>query len=84
LGDLLMEQHKPQEALAAYQKALEGTPNLFNALYGAARTADAAGNTAVAAGYYRKLAEIAGKGDRPEIEVARKKLQESKASGGGR
>jgi tetratricopeptide (TPR) repeat protein len=82
LGDLLMQQHKPAEALAAYRKALEGTPNLFNALYGSARAAGEAGDAAAAASYYRKLAEVASKGDRPEVEIARKKAQESKASGG--
>jgi len=74
LGDLLMEQHKPTEALAAYRKALENTPNLFNALYGAAAAADAAGDHETARGYYGKLIEVAGKGDRAEVAVARKKL----------
>lgn len=83
LGDLLMQQHKPQEALAAYRKALEGTPNLFNALYGAAIAADAAGDSATAAGFYRKLSEVAGKGDRPEVEIARKKVGSQTPAGGG-
>ena len=83
LGDLLLLQHKPQEALAAYRKALEGTPNLFNGLYGAAVAADAAGDSATAAGFYRKLAEVAGKGDRPEVEIARKKVASQTPAGGG-
>lgn len=71
LGDLLMEQHQPAAALAAYRKALENTPNLFNALYGAARAAEASGDRATAGRYYRTLIEVAGTGDRPEIEAAR-------------
>jgi tetratricopeptide (TPR) repeat protein len=74
LGDLLMQQHKPEEALAAYRKALNGTPNLFNSLYGAARAAEAAGDATTAAGYYQKIAGMAEHGDRPEVEAARKKL----------
>ncbi len=81
LGDLLMEQHKPEQALASYQKALENTANLFNDLYGAARAAQAAGRADVAAGYYRKLLEIAGTGDREEIAASRKELDALKASG---
>ncbi len=81
LGDLLMEQHKPEQALEAYRKALENTANLFNDLYGAARGAAAAGQTDVAAGYYRKLLEVAGTGDREEVSASRKQLETLKASG---
>ncbi len=81
LGDLLMEQHKPEQALEAYRKALENTANLFNDLYGAACAAKAAGQSDVAAGYYRKLLEIAGTGDREEIAHSRKEVEILKASG---
>ncbi|HZC24228.1 MAG TPA: hypothetical protein VE866_12870 [Candidatus Binatia bacterium] len=81
LGDLLMEQHKPEQALEAYRKALENTANLFNDLYGAARAAKAAHQTDVAAAYYRKLLEIAGTGDREEIAASREELETLKASG---
>ena len=81
LGDLLMEQHKPEQALEAYRKALENTANLFNDLYGAARAAKAAGQADNAAGYYRKLLEIAGSGDREEITASRKELESLKTSG---
>jgi cytochrome c-type biogenesis protein CcmH/NrfG len=36
LGDLLMEQRKPAEALAAYRRSLELYPNRFNSLRGVA------------------------------------------------
>jgi tetratricopeptide (TPR) repeat protein len=41
LGDLLMEQRKPAEALAAYQRSLELYPNRFNSLRGVERAARA-------------------------------------------
>jgi tetratricopeptide (TPR) repeat protein len=81
LGDLLLEQNQPEQALAAYRKALENTPNLFNGLYGAARASKAAGQKDVAADYYRKLLETAGNGDREEIAASRKEMQQLKASG---
>lgn len=37
LGDLLMEQKKPSEALAAYKRSLELYPNRLNSVRGAAR-----------------------------------------------
>jgi len=81
LGDLLIEQHKPEQALEAYRKALESTANLFNDLYGAARAAKAAGQASVAAEYYHKLLEVAGTGDRVEIAASRKELESLKTSG---
>jgi tetratricopeptide (TPR) repeat protein len=81
LGNLLMEQHHPAEALAAYRKALENTANLFNALYGAATAADAVGHHAAAREYSRKLIEIAGQGDRPEIALAKKKVNSQSQAG---
>jgi tetratricopeptide (TPR) repeat protein len=43
LGDLLMEQKQPAEALAAYRRSIELYPGRFNALLGAARAARASG-----------------------------------------
>lgn len=74
LGDVLLEQQRPQEALAAYRAALSATPNLFNALLGAARAAEALGDHTTAEHYYRQLVDVAGQGDRPELESARKRL----------
>jgi len=83
LGDLLLQQHKPTEALAAYRKELQGTPDLFNALYGAALAAEAGGDAATAGSYFRKVSEIASQGDRPEVAVARRKARQIKATGTG-
>ena len=55
LGDLLNEQHRPREALAAYEAQLAVSPNRFNGLYGAARSAELAGEPEMAVRYYRAL-----------------------------
>ena len=44
LGDLLLEARRPAEAFAEYVKAVQQHPNRFRALYGAARSAEAAGD----------------------------------------
>ena len=46
LGDMLMQLHKPREALAEYRKTLEKEPNRYRSLSGAARAAKATGDTA--------------------------------------
>jgi tetratricopeptide (TPR) repeat protein len=73
-GELLMLQKQPAAALTAYRKALETTPDLFNAVDGAAKAAEAAGDREAAAGYYRRLVEVAGDGDRDEVRAAKQKL----------
>ena len=75
LGDLLLEQKQPEAALEAYRRVLETEPRLFNPLYGAARAAEAVGDRQSANAYYRKVTEIASKGDRPEVEIVLKKVE---------
>jgi len=67
LGDMLLEMHKPDSALQAYEAVLKKHPNRFNALYGAGVAAERAGNPAKAASYFRQLKKIAGSpaSDRP-------------------
>jgi Tfp pilus assembly protein PilF len=61
------------EALADFEQVLTREPNRFHALYGAARSSQMAGDHARAAGYYRRLVEMAGEADaRPELAVARR------------
>lgn len=55
LGDLLNEQHRPHEALAAFEAQLAVSPNRLNSLYGAAHSAELAGETAAATRHYRAL-----------------------------
>ncbi|HXH06124.1 MAG TPA: hypothetical protein VNI83_05980 [Vicinamibacterales bacterium] len=58
LGDLLIELKRPREARAAYEASLAEAPNRFNAVAGAARAAEAAGDRAAAARYYRQLVAL--------------------------
>jgi len=69
LGDLLLELHRPAEALAAYASSLKDAPNRFNSLYGAARSAQLAGNSAAAKHYDAELKQVCGAGaDRIELQ----------------
>jgi uncharacterized protein HemY len=49
-------------------------PNRFNALYGAASAAEAAGDAQTANEYFLKLTQIAVGDERPELATARKKI----------
>jgi hypothetical protein len=73
MGDLLMEQAQPVQALAAYQGSLERQLRRFNGLLGAARAARASGDAAfLARGYYQTLLEVADGGTRqPALDEAR-------------
>ncbi|HEX6942376.1 MAG TPA: hypothetical protein VF128_05580 [Gemmatimonadaceae bacterium] len=72
LGDLLLEQKKPADALVAYRSALVRYPNLFNSVLGAARAARRAGNATQARTYYGQLLKLgAGGGRRPILAEAR-------------
>ena len=73
LAQLLQEQARPQEAVSEYESVLKTAPNRFNALWGAASSAEAAGNAAVASKYFRKLADVGVGNERRELETARKK-----------
>ncbi len=64
LGDLFMEQQRPAEALAAYRRALELYPRRFNGLLGAARAADALGDSSQARSFYQQLLDVADGGSR--------------------
>ena len=64
LGDLLMEQRRAPEALAAYTRSLERYPQRFNSLVGSARASLASGDTVRARASYEQLLEVAKQGDR--------------------
>jgi tetratricopeptide (TPR) repeat protein len=74
LGQLLLQQKHPQEALAAFEAVLKTAPKRFNALYGAASAAEGAGNASVAQQYFQELVEVAATDERPEIGTARRKV----------
>jgi hypothetical protein len=64
LGDLLMEQTQPADALVAYQRSMELYPRRFNGLLGAARAARALGDTSLARSFYQELLDAADGGTR--------------------
>jgi tetratricopeptide (TPR) repeat protein len=74
LAELLLLEKQPQDALAEYETVLKVAPNRFNALFGAASAADAAGNSTVADRYFRKLSEISVGEERPELVTAHKRI----------
>jgi hypothetical protein len=65
LGDMLMELHRPREALAEYRATLGKEPNRFRALYGAMRAASLAGDSAAATRYRSNLRTLCAKADVP-------------------
>ncbi len=73
LGDLLLAQNQPADALAAYKRSLELYPRRFNSLQGAARAAQALKDGGQARSFYEQLLEVAKDGSRqPALEEARK------------
>jgi len=72
LGDLLMEQKQPAEALAAYKRSMELYPKRFNSLLGAAQATRALGDESLARTFYQELLDVAGGGTRqPALKEAR-------------
>jgi tetratricopeptide (TPR) repeat protein len=75
LADMLLELKRPADALAEYKIVLKNSPNRFDGLLGAVRSAQAAGDAGGAQSFYVKLAEICGTGaDRPELAEAKTDL----------
>ena len=74
LGDMLLETHRPAEALAEYEAVLRDSPGRFNAIAGASRAALAARQGAVARRFAADLIALAkdGDGGRPEVDAARR------------
>jgi tetratricopeptide (TPR) repeat protein len=74
LAEVLLLEKRPQDSLAEYEAVLKLAPNRFNALYGAAMAADAAGNKALATRYFQELLAIGVGDERQELTTARKKV----------
>jgi cytochrome c-type biogenesis protein CcmH/NrfG len=64
MGDLLLEQKRPAEALVAYQRSMELYPGRFNSLLGAARAARTLGDEPLARTFYQELLEVTDAGGR--------------------
>jgi tetratricopeptide (TPR) repeat protein len=71
LADMLLELKRPAEAISEYKTVLKNSPNRFDGLLGAARSAQAIGDTSGAQSFFAKLTEICGSGDRPELAEAK-------------
>jgi tetratricopeptide (TPR) repeat protein len=69
LAELYSLENQPKESLAEYEAVLKVAPNRFNAVYGAARAAEASGNNEVAKRYYQQLTEISPGDERPKAPV---------------
>ncbi len=71
LADMLLELHRPAEALLMYEKALQTDPKRFNELYGAGLAAQQASKPALAKQYFHELLADCPDGDRTELALAR-------------
>jgi tetratricopeptide (TPR) repeat protein len=69
LGDLLMGQQRPAQALKEYETATASTPNRLRGLYGAAKAADLAKDPQKAATYFRRLVELTKDADTDKAEI---------------
>ncbi|HEU4561597.1 MAG TPA: hypothetical protein VFS20_27475, partial [Longimicrobium sp.] len=69
-GDLLLELNRPAEAQRAYEQVLKREPNRARALFGAARTAELAGDRAAARRHYEQLARLMRAADPARREPA--------------
>jgi hypothetical protein len=76
LAELLLEMKRPADALKEFEADLVGSPNRFNALYGAAKAAELSGDQNKASMFYAKLTALGERGDgsRPELQAAKKFL----------
>jgi tetratricopeptide (TPR) repeat protein len=74
LADILLESHRPREALSQYKQALNLSPNRLNGLLNAGKAAEAAGDAAGARRYYTAVLKSTDNGSqssRPEFAHAR-------------
>ena len=83
LADMLLEMNQPQQALTEFQTDLKFSPNRFNALYGAAQAATAAGDKPLASRYFAQLLKTCEGSPslRSELAKARESAQPPSAGG---
>ena len=75
LAQILQLQNRPQDSFKEYESVLKTAPNRFNALWGAAITAESSGDSSTASKYFGKLLEVGVGTERLELETARKKAR---------
>jgi hypothetical protein len=71
LAEMLMESGQPARALAEYERSMKRDANRYRSVSGAARAAEAAGNSGAARDYYAKLQSLAANHDTERPEQAR-------------
>jgi len=69
LGDLLMAQQQPAQALKEYEASNETTPNRLRGLYGLAKAAESARQVDKARTYFAKLMELTRDADTERAEI---------------
>jgi hypothetical protein len=76
LADMLMAENQPKTALKEYETSMKNAPMRLRGFYGAAKAADALGDSKTAASYFDKLVRLTrnADGERPEIQEARKRV----------
>src|SRR5215813_3432133 len=72
LGEMLLDANDPLQAMPEFEAALKAEPSRFWSLFGAARTADLAGDSAKAQAFYTRLVTQTAHADpeRPALKVA--------------
>ena len=78
VGEMLLEMHRPADALQAFEATLKHEPNRFRALLGASRAAAKAGDSAKARTYADALVQICSRADTPRAELAEARKLTSK------
>jgi hypothetical protein len=79
LGEMLLQDGKAKEALAAFEAVMAKEPNRYRGLAGAAKAAELLGDKAKAKAYHGRLVTLAdGSGsDRPELAAAKQFLRKN-------
>src|SRR5262244_383117 len=73
LGEMLLDANDPLQAMREFEAALKAEPSRFWSLFGAARAADLAGDSAKAKAFYMRLVEQTAHADPqpPALKVAK-------------
>jgi hypothetical protein len=69
LGDLLLDQQQPEQALKEYETSLASTPNRLRGLFGAAKAAALAKADDKAAAYFGNLVQLTKHADTDRAEI---------------
>jgi hypothetical protein len=65
LGEMLIELHRPADALKEFEAVLTKEPNRFRAIYGAGRAAQASGDREKAGRYFSDIVKLCERADAP-------------------